>query len=280
MSLSESPFFYNSTLLFSDETMEKIQNSVVGIAGVGGVGSVAAEMLVRLGVGNLRIADPDIYEPVNMNRQLFATQDTLGKNKALAASQRLKSINPDCRITTYEEGIVLPNIKEFCKDADVLLCQCDRESSKTLLHRAAQAFRIPVVSGARSSIYDHRWKVKATVRNYQENPDLKCYDEIFHPDMTAVPFEKLTEDVLKKYDEKVKKKDRNVFKDLALKSPEFYGNINPEDLQNRIETSENFNKRTVCAIHANTAGCLAATAVLKVLIGGPEDDLEINLWTG
>ena len=280
MALKESPFFYSSTLLFSDETMERISKAVVGVAGVGGVGSIAAEMLARLGIGHLKIADPDVYDTPNFNRQLFATQETLGRNKALAASDRIRSINPECQVDAFEEGITLSNIEEFCAGADVLLCQCDRESSKVLLHRAAKSHHLPVVTGSRSSIYDHRWKVMARVINYRDEPDLQCYDEVFHPDMVAVPFEELTEPVLRSYDEKVRSKDRGVFKQIALEKPEHYASISPEDLAERIETTENYNKRHVCAIHANTAGCLVATQTLKVLIGGPLERLELNLWEG
>jgi molybdopterin/thiamine biosynthesis adenylyltransferase len=270
--------FYNATLLFSDSGIESIAGSVVGVVGVGGVGALACELLARLGVGTLHIADPDEYEAVNMNRQLFATSETLGRNKAACAAERVLSINPSCAVTAFEEGVTLENVRPFCESADVLLCQCDRESSKVLVHRAAKSMGIPVVSGARSSIHDHRWKVRARVYNYRDDPARPCYDELFHQEMTAVPFEELTEETLARYDEKVRNKDLGVFKDIALDHPELYASITPESLARRIETTPGYNKRHVCAVHANTAGCLAATAVLRLLLGGPETDLEINLW--
>jgi len=277
---SESPHFYNSTLLFSDATMERLATSVVAIAGVGGVGAIAAEMLGRMGIGHLKIADPDIYETHNLNRQLFATTETLGRNKAVCAAERLRIINPECRVEVFERGIVLDNIEAFCEGTDLLVCQADRESSKTLLYRAAKRFRIPVVTGSRASIHDHRWKVRARTYHYRDDPDLACYDEVFHPDMTGVPFDALTEEVLRGYDEKVRTRDREVFKQIALEQPTHYGSIDPEALRERIETTENYNKRHVGAVQANTAGCLVATQAVKVLIGGPENDIEINLWEG
>lgn len=280
MDRTDSPFFYNATLLFSDATMERIEASVVGVAGVGGVGAVALEMLVRMGISHFRIADPDIYEEVNLNRQLFATRETLGRNKALAAADRVRAINPDCDVTTFEDGVLLSNVVDFTRGCDVLLCQCDRESSKVLLHRAAKRFFVPVVSGGRSSIHDHRWKVAARVYNYRDEPSRPCYDEVFHPDMERVPFEALTEEVLRAYDGRVTGKDRGVFRDLALERPELYGSIGAADLQERLATTARYNKRTVCAVIANTAGCLVATAALKALIGGPEAELELDLWNG
>jgi len=278
--LTEAPLFYNSSLLFSDETMERISTSTVAIAGVGGVGSIATEMLARLGIGNFVIADPDTYEEHNFNRQLFATTATAGKNKAASAAERIHTINPECTIDVLEDGIHLGNIHQFCDGADVLVCQCDRESSKTLLYRAAKKFKLPVVTGSRASIHEHRWKVRAKIINYRENPELPSYDETYHPDMVGLPLEELTEDALQKYDDKVRQKDLNVFKKIALEKPGHYASISPPALAERIETMENYNKRHVCAVQANTAGCMVATQALKVLIGGPTNDIEINLWEG
>lgn len=280
MTRTDSPHFYNATMLFSDDGMDRLATCEVGVVGVGGVGAVAAEMLARIGIERFKIADPDIYEAVNLNRQLFATQETLGRNKALSAAERVRSINPGSTIDVFEDGIRLENIEAFCDGVDVLLCQCDRESSKVLLHRAAKQLRIPVVSGARSSIFDHRWKVKARVYNYRDDPELPCYDEVFHKDMQSVPFDQLTEEVLGQYDSLVRTKDRSVFRKIALETPELFASLPPSALEERVEKTENFNKRTVCSVIANTAGCLAATMVLKVLLGGPEEALELNLWEG
>lgn len=278
MDRTASPLFYNATLLFSDEGMERIATAVVAVAGVGGVGAIAAEMLARLGVGSLRIADPDTYEAVNTNRQLFATAETLGRNKAAVARERVLSVNPDCEVVAFEEGATLETVRPFCEGADLVVCQADRESTKTLIHRAAKAMGLPVVSGGRASIHEHRWTVKSRVYNYRDRPDLPCYDEVFHQDMTAVPFEELTEPLLRRYDEKVTGKDRGVFAAIARERPELFASIPAEELARRVETTERYQKRHVCAVQANTAGCLVATAALKLLLGGPEDDLELCLW--
>ena len=278
MERSASPLFYNAALLFSDAGMERIATAVVAVAGVGGVGAVAVEMLARLGVGALRIADPDVYEAVNTSRQLFATTDSLGRNKAEVARERVLSINPDCHVTALEEGVTLDTVRAFGEGADLIVCQADRESTKTLIHRAAKALGVPVVSGGRASIHEHRWKVRASVYNYRDRPELPCYDELFHPDMTAVPLEELTEPLLRRYDERVTGKDRGVFAAIVRERPELFASIPPEELVRRLETTERYQKRHVCAVQANTAGCLVATAALRVLLGGPEQDLEICLW--
>jgi molybdopterin/thiamine biosynthesis adenylyltransferase len=278
LNCKESPFFYNSLLLFSDRDMEKIMRSRVGVAGLGGVGAIAAENLARSGIGSLKLADPDFYEEHNLNRQLFAIQSTLGKNKAAVACERLKMINPECEINIYEDGVHLSNVNDFCSGIDVLLCVPDKESAKIILHRVAKDLRVPVVFGSRSSIYDHRWKVKARIWNYKKDPSLQSFDETHHPEISSVPLSELTPDYLKFYDERVKHKKKKLFMEIVKTKPQFFGGINQQELMDRLENAEDFYNRHVCSVISSTGGCLAATAVLKVILGGPETDLEINLW--
>lgn len=278
MNYIDAPFFYNTALLFSDNDMKIIDKSCVAIAGMGGIGSITAEMLVRLGIGNLKIADPDIYAEINLNRQLFATNETIGINKAIAAAERLKKINPNVNIEIYEKGINLSNVESFCRNADTVAALTDTESSKILMHRTSKKHNIPVIAGSRSSLYESRWKVKATVWNYKKKPDLNCYDEINHPEFALIPNENLTEDLLKKYDQKIQLKKKNVFSELAVNNSDMFKSISQENLLKRIETIENFQNRHVCSVIANTAGCITATTILKLLLNGDAKDLELNLW--
>lgn len=83
---------------------DEIRNMSVIVVGVGGVGSVAAEMLVRCGVGKLLIFDYDKVELANMNR-LFYTPDQCGMSKVQAAKKSLSFINPDVEIEDYNYNI-------------------------------------------------------------------------------------------------------------------------------------------------------------------------------
>lgn len=276
---SENPLFYSSFLLFSEEDRERLVDATVGVVGIGGVGSIAAEMLAREGVGNLKLADPDMYQDVNLNRQLHATMDTIGCNKAVAASERIRAINPGCNTCIFEKGIIRSNVEEFCTGVDVLISQGDVPSSFILLHRVASRLGIPVVKAERSSL-DHRWRVKATVWNYRENPKLVRYDELYYKELVPVPFEELTEEILCVYDKQLRSRRNELYKRLALSRPETFESISAEELRKKIDTGENFYNRHVCSVVANTAGCLAATAALKIILGGPQTDLEIDLWNG
>ena len=81
--------------------MNLIKNSSVIVFGLGGVGSAAAEALARAGVGTLGIVDKDVVDVTNINRQLIATDKTVGQNKTDAVAERLLSINPNLNIHKY-----------------------------------------------------------------------------------------------------------------------------------------------------------------------------------
>jgi molybdopterin/thiamine biosynthesis adenylyltransferase len=80
---------------------ELLHDGRVFVCGVGGMGGAALQSLVRAGVGNVAIADMDVFERSNLNRQLFATLDTIGKLKAGATADALLRINPGLGLTTY-----------------------------------------------------------------------------------------------------------------------------------------------------------------------------------
>lgn len=280
MKFADKALFYNSILLFSEDSMEKLSKSTVAIAGIGGIGCIITEMIARNGIGNLKVADIDPYEDKNLNRQIFATLDTIGINKAVAAYDRIKIINPDCKVKVFDNGVRLHNVEEFCSGADAVLVQTDTESAKILLHRTAKKMRIPAICGSRGSILQHRWFVKAKVWDYKKYPELPCYDVTNHPDIAHIPTEEMTEEMLKEFDEKIKIKKMEIFKNFAKSNPEIFGSISQKELLERIENYHNYFNRHVCSVLANTGGVLAATATIRYLLGGPEGDLEVNLWEG
>ena len=132
--------FTRTELMLGDEGMEKLTNSFVVLAGVGAVGGFALEALVRAGVGRIRIIDFDVVEESNLNRQILATRDTLGKVKVELAEKRAKSINPEIRIEVLKAFISPDHIKEvLCGSPDLLIDAIDTITAKvTLLKSAAQ----------------------------------------------------------------------------------------------------------------------------------------------
>ena len=88
--------------LLGDEAMKKLKNATVAVFGLGGVGGYAVEALARSGVGTLVLVDHDNVSKTNLNRQILATQDTLGMSKAQAAARRVQSIDPNIRVVIHE----------------------------------------------------------------------------------------------------------------------------------------------------------------------------------
>ncbi|HEV3236195.1 MAG TPA: ThiF family adenylyltransferase, partial [Gemmataceae bacterium] len=107
--------------LISPEEQEILRNSRVAVAGLGGVGGIDLVTLARLGIGRFTIADPDVFELANTNRQFGATQITMGQSKAEVMADIVYAINPDADIRVYKDSIGPENAEEFLETADLLV---------------------------------------------------------------------------------------------------------------------------------------------------------------
>ncbi|RME36339.1 MAG: sulfur carrier protein ThiS adenylyltransferase ThiF [Deltaproteobacteria bacterium] len=128
---------------------EKVRNAVVGIAGAGGLGSAVAVALARIGIGALIIADFDIVEPSNLNRQQYFV-DQLGRPKVSALADNLKRINPYVRVEPHQVRLTPDNIPAIFAGVDVLVEAFDRADQKAML---LESFRLafpqkPVVAAS------------------------------------------------------------------------------------------------------------------------------------
>ncbi len=108
-------------LLIGDENLAKLQNATVMVVGCGAVGSFAIEALARSGIRHLILVDFDRFEETNINRQLFATQNTLGQKKVVATREHIATISPDILVTTkdifFDKDTVLDTHPNFVIDA-------------------------------------------------------------------------------------------------------------------------------------------------------------------
>ena len=102
--------FSRTISLIGEENFRKLQNSRVLVVGLGGVGGYIMESLVRSGIGTIGLCDFDIVERSNLNRQILATQYTVGMKKVDAAADRAASINPDIKIVKYPFKLTNPEI--------------------------------------------------------------------------------------------------------------------------------------------------------------------------
>ncbi|EKC81159.1 Dinucleotide-utilizing enzymes involved in molybdopterin and thiamine biosynthesis family 1, partial [human gut metagenome] len=93
--------FSRTRLVFGKEAIDRLKGSHVAVFGVGGVGGYTVEALARSGVGAIDIIDDDKVCLTNINRQIIATTKTVGKYKVDVAKERIKEINPDCKVTAF-----------------------------------------------------------------------------------------------------------------------------------------------------------------------------------
>jgi sulfur carrier protein ThiS adenylyltransferase len=109
-----------------------MQNAIVGIAGLGGLGSNVAVALARMGVGTLILADFDIVEPSNLNRQQYFIEH-LGCYKSVAMTDILKKINPYLAVVSHRVMLDTENIPAIFQKAHVVIECFDRVDQKTML---------------------------------------------------------------------------------------------------------------------------------------------------
>ncbi|MBD5583561.1 MAG: tRNA threonylcarbamoyladenosine dehydratase [Clostridia bacterium] len=94
--------FEREELLIGVDCLNILKNSRVAVFGTGGVGSYAVEALARAGVGALDLIDNDVVSLSNVNRQLIATLDVVGRYKTEVCAERIARINPDCKVTQFK----------------------------------------------------------------------------------------------------------------------------------------------------------------------------------
>lgn len=116
---------------------ERMQQASVGIAGLGGLGSSVAVALARMGVGTLVVADFDVVEPSNLNRQQYFLEH-LGMPKTEAMAQILASVNPHVQVVLRELVIDRSNLVSVFKDVDILVECFDRADQKVMILEAAE----------------------------------------------------------------------------------------------------------------------------------------------
>lgn len=134
-------------MLLGDEGVLRLKSSSVLVVGLGGVGSWAAEMICRVGVGRMTIADGDTVHATNRNRQLPAMVSTEGEPKALVMADRLRDINPAIELTVINEYIRDERMIEVLGGGyDYVVDAIDTLSPKLFLLYHSVMMKIPVVS--------------------------------------------------------------------------------------------------------------------------------------
>ena len=103
--------FIRTEILLGEDAMKKLHNARVAVFGVGGVGGYTVEALARSGVGEIDVIDNDTVAESNINRQIIANTDTVGRDKVEVIKERILSINPKCVVNAHK-SFYLPEIAD------------------------------------------------------------------------------------------------------------------------------------------------------------------------
>ena len=139
--------FSRTQLLLGAAGMEKLKNARIAVFGIGGVGGYTVEALVRSGVGTIDIFDDDKVCLTNLNRQIIATRETIGKYKVDVMKERALSINPDITVNTHNCFYMPDNADEYdFSEYDYVVDAIDTVTAKIELVMRAKAATVPIIS--------------------------------------------------------------------------------------------------------------------------------------
>lgn len=139
--------FSRTELLLGAEGMERLKKARVAVFGVGGVGGYAAEALVRSGIGTLDIFDNDTVSLTNLNRQIIALHDTVGRYKVDVMKERALSINPNITVNAHRCFYMPDNADEYDLSVyDYIIDAIDTVTGKIEIIMRAKAAGVKVIS--------------------------------------------------------------------------------------------------------------------------------------
>lgn len=139
--------FIRTKMLIGEEGIDKLKKARVAIYGIGGVGTYVAEGLVRAGIGHFLLVDDDTICESNLNRQLHATVDSIGRSKVEAMKERMESINPEVKIDTINSFVLYNNVDEVVPiELTYMVDALDTVTAKIALALKSKELEIPLIS--------------------------------------------------------------------------------------------------------------------------------------
>lgn len=143
----------NGILTMQEQT--ELKGKKICIVGCGGLGGYLAEMLGRIGIGEITLIDGDVFVPSNLNRQLLALPENLGKSKVEAAKLRLLQIDETIVIHAHEVYLDAQNGRALLIGHDVVLDALDQIPTRFTLQAICRDLAIPMIHGAIAGWYGH-----------------------------------------------------------------------------------------------------------------------------
>ncbi len=139
--------FSRTELLYGQDAMERLASFRVAVFGIGGVGGYVVEALARSGIGALDLIDHDTVCLSNINRQIIATEKTVGRYKVDVAEERIRDISPRCKVRTHKV-FFLPETRDAFDFSvyDYVVDAIDTVTGKLAIIEKAEEAKVPVIS--------------------------------------------------------------------------------------------------------------------------------------
>ena len=151
---------------------QRFKDAKITVIGCGGIGGETIEMLARMGIGELVLVDKDAFDLSNLNRQTLASIKDLGLDKSAVAAEKVRTINPYVKTTTFNEHVDLSNIDKVIGDYDIVIDALDNVLTRVIVSRKAKEKRIPYIHGA---IHGTLGQITVFLPNSE-----KTYEEMFN----------------------------------------------------------------------------------------------------
>ena len=152
------PRYARNIPALTEAECEILRKKKVLVVGCGGLGGHILDQLARIGIGNLRAVDGDVFEPSNLNRQLLSSVALLGVSKAKAAGAHIAQVNPEIAAEAVEAFLTEENVRQLIADCHIVMDALDNVPSRKILAAACAEAGIPYVYGAISG-----WVAQAAV---------------------------------------------------------------------------------------------------------------------
>lgn len=143
----ERTSFFRTELLLGREAMKKLEQSKIIIFGVGGVGGYCVEAIARCGVKKIALVDFDTVEKTNLNRQIIATTESIGRFKTEVMQERIALLSPETEIEIFSFALTPENIDHFAlQEYDYIVDAIDMFDAKIALIEYAYTHQLPIIS--------------------------------------------------------------------------------------------------------------------------------------
>lgn len=171
----------------SEENQQKVLNAKVLVIGCGGLGTAVLPYLAATGVGNLIIADNDVIEWSNLQRQVCYTEADIGKEKVFAMRDYLSKLNSQCQIQVHHCRLQEQELNQLLPDCDLVIDCSDNFTTRLAINRAAVTTRVPLVSGAATAF---EGQISTYCFHLDNEPCYQCLfgEEIIHQHQSCATF--------------------------------------------------------------------------------------------